>query len=105
MLENIDGILEHTDGLDFGEIAASYVLMRATERGLRIISEAAKELPPEVRALEPDVPWTRIIAIGNYLRHEYYRISPSDIQSVIEVHLPALRPAVMRLLDRVDDPF
>lgn len=101
MLQNIDGILGSTAGLPFARIASDFLLLRATERALQIISEAAKELPPEVRELEPEVPWRQIIGIGNYLRHEYYRINEADIRSILEVHLPNLRPAVIRLLQRV----
>lgn len=103
MLENINGILDHTSGLQFDAILSDYLLIRATERGLQIISEAAKELPPEIRALEPDVPWSQIIGIGNFLRHEYYRINESDIRSILEVHLPALLPAVERLMKRLPE--
>ncbi len=102
IIENIDGILSHTDGLAFEAIVGNFVLIRAVERSIQIISEAAKELPPELRSLEPDVPWQGIIGIGNFLRHEYYRINHNDIRSILTVHLPALRPAVIRLMARLD---
>lgn len=46
MLENIDGILAGTDGMSAEQISGSYILLRAVERSVQIISEAAKELPP-----------------------------------------------------------
>ena len=76
MLENIDGVLDITAGQTISAILESFVLIRATERALQIISEAAKELPPDVRDREPGVPWKNIIGIGNLLRHEYYRLDP-----------------------------
>ncbi|MCE7029736.1 DUF86 domain-containing protein [Jiella avicenniae] len=102
ILENIDGILSHTDGLTFETILGDFVLIRAVERSIQIISEAAKELPADLRSREPDVPWQGIIGIGNFLRHEYYRINHNDIRSILVVHLPALRPAVIRLMARLD---
>jgi uncharacterized protein with HEPN domain len=102
ILENIDGILESTAGLDMSYILSKYMLIRSTERGLQIISEAAKELPQDIRDLEPDVPWSKIIGIGNFLRHEYYRINETDIQSIVKTHLPELRPAVAHLLARLE---
>ncbi|ORE97726.1 HepT-like ribonuclease domain-containing protein [Aurantimonas sp. 22II-16-19i] len=102
ILENIDGILSHTEGLAFETIVGDFVLVRAVERSIQIISEAAKELPPELRSQEPDVPWQRIIGIGSFLRHEYNRINQNDIRSILAVHLPALRPAIIRLMTRLD---
>ncbi|MGV1847942.1 MULTISPECIES: HepT-like ribonuclease domain-containing protein [unclassified Rhizobium] len=72
------------------------------ERCIQIISEAAKELPSEMRASEPDIPWRAIIGIGNLLRHEYYRIRPGDLWDIIHVHLPKLRPAIARLLSEAE---
>ena len=101
MLENIDGVLDITAGLDIDTIVESFALIRATERAVQIISEAAKELPPDVRALEPDVPWRNIIGIGNLLRHEYYKIDTSVLDAILRLELPTLRLAVIRLIGQV----
>lgn len=103
MLENIDGLLDATAGLQIDTILDSFILIRTTERALQIISEAAKELPLEVRATEPDIPWKDIIGIGNFLRHEYYRINAADIQAILVEGLPELRLAVLRLMERLAD--
>lgn len=103
MLENIDGVLDATAGLQIEAILGSFVLIRTTERALQIISEAAKELPDELRAMEPDVPWKAIIGIGNFLRHEYYRLNPTVLATALSDELPKLRPAVLRLMERVQD--
>jgi uncharacterized protein with HEPN domain len=104
ILDTIDGILAAADGLDDAAIAESFVLLRASERAVQIISEAAKELPAEMRAAEPETPWRSIIGIGNLLRHEYYRIRPDDIVDILRNHLPALREAASRMLVRLGEP-
>ena len=68
------------------------------ERAIQIISEAAKELPEEVRSLEPDIPWRNIIGIGNFLRHEYYRVDPHVLDGVLRNELPRLKQAIIRLM-------
>ena len=98
MLDNIDGILAATEGMNGEDVGADFLVTRAVERCIQIISEAAKELPAELRATEPDVPWRDIISIGNLLRHEYYRIRPADMWDILHKHLPQLRPAVVGLL-------
>jgi uncharacterized protein with HEPN domain len=103
ILDNIDGILAATRGRAAAEITESYVIRRAVERGVEIISEAAKALPPELRDREPDVPWKDIIGIGNMLRHEYYRIRDDRMLIIVSDHLPALRPAIVRLIATLDE--
>ncbi|MEZ5890888.1 MAG: HepT-like ribonuclease domain-containing protein [Xanthobacteraceae bacterium] len=100
MIDEIDAVLAMTEGLSAEQIVDDYRNRRAVERAIQIISEAAKELPPEVRAEEPDMPWASIIGIGNMLRHEYYRIKVEHVQDIVLSHLPQLRPAVARLLAR-----
>jgi uncharacterized protein with HEPN domain len=56
MLQEIDGILEAVSGIPFDRVARTYTLIRSVERGLQIISEAAKALPEEVRTAAPQVP-------------------------------------------------
>jgi uncharacterized protein with HEPN domain len=45
-------------------------MQRAVERGLEIISEASRHVPPDLQAPETEIPWRQIAAIGNLLRHE-----------------------------------
>ena len=102
MLDEIDAIASATQGMTAEDVMADYVTRRAVERAIQIVSEAAKELPVEVRVLEPDVPWKELIGIGNLLRHEYYRIKLSRLEAILFDHLPRLRPAVMRLLAKLE---
>jgi len=104
ILEHIDGILRATDGLTPEDAVQSFLVIKAVERCAQVISEAAKELPLELRAQEPDVPWQDIIRIGNLLRHEYYRISDAAMLDILFVDLPKLRPAVMRLIEQHRQP-
>lgn len=100
MLEEIDAILAATNGVSAAAIRDDYLTLRAVERAIQIISEAAKELPLALRNQETEVPWSAIIGIVNLLRHEYYRIETATLHSIVVDHLPQLRPAVSRLLER-----
>ncbi|AMJ62122.1 HepT-like ribonuclease domain-containing protein [Bosea sp. PAMC 26642] len=102
IIESIDGIIDATTGVSGREIAESFVLMRALERAIQIISEAAKELPAEMRALEPSVPWTDVIGIGNVLRHEYHRVREETLLAILTDELPVLRLAAVRLLAGIE---
>lgn len=98
----IDGIQDITAGVDFGHFAASWGTQRAVERGLEIISEASRHVPPELKALTPDVPWRQIAAIGNLLRHEYQRADIRATWNIVEQHLQPLANAVADLIAEVE---
>ena len=48
-----------------------------------------------MKAAYADVPWHKIYGLGNMLRHEYRRIDPSILWSVITDYL--VRPRQVRL--------
>jgi uncharacterized protein with HEPN domain len=41
----------------------------------------------------PDIPWPKIAAVGNVLRHEYRRISPPLLWEIGQDHLAPLEAA------------
>ncbi len=97
MIEAIDGIDGVISGADFEAFVNAWGMQRAVERGLEIISEASRHLPPDLTASEPDIPWRQIAAIGNLLRHEYQRADPNAVWNIVQLHLPALKAALERL--------
>ena len=106
IIEQIDGISAAIAGHDFATIGTSFLYQRALERAVQIISEAAKELPEELRSRYPVAKWGPIIRIGNLLRHEYYRIDPEDMWEIATIHLPQLRPIVEAMLKALpEDPM
>ena len=77
--------------------------MRAVQHALLIIAEAAKHIPPELKNTRPEVPWQKIHGLGNMLRHEYRRIDPTILWSVITDSLDDLDTAAAALLENQVD--
>src|SRR5438552_3589598 len=94
ILEAIDGIESATRGKTIEDYHANWLLRHGIQRGIEIISEAARRVPAELLATQPDVPWEQITGIGNVLRHEYHRVSDPVIWNVVQRHLPVLKTAV-----------
>lgn len=97
MREAIDGILTATAGRTLADYTGNWLLRHAVQRGIEIISEASRALPEDVKALRPEIPWPRVRAIGNVLRHEYFGLSDQVIWGVVIDELPRLRAAVAAL--------
>ncbi len=101
MLASATGISEAISGKTLADYQSSWVLRHAVQRGIEIISEASRSLPDEMIALEPQVPWKQIRAIGNILRHEYHGLSDRIIWGVVIDELPELTFAIERIFERV----
>ena len=90
MLEAIDAIDEACAGLGIVEFERNRIVRLAVQRAIEIISEAARRLPDDVLARHPELPWEKIRAIGNVLRHEYHRVSDKAVWDVVQIELEPL---------------
>jgi len=71
-------------------------------RHLQIIGEAARALPEDVRSLEAEIPWTKIIGMRNILVHGYFEIDTDLVWDAVMRDVPALKPAVERLIRKLE---
>lgn len=99
-IANIDRVLI---GKTFHDFEGDWLLRRGVERGIEIISEASRHIPPELRALQPQIPWHDIASIGNILRHKYHSISMPIIWEVVQKDLPPLKAAVEAIAQHTGD--
>lgn len=72
--------------------------MRARERALLIISEAAKSLPSRLTARYPEVDWRAVCGLGDVPRHDYNRIDPDVIWEILVGKRPELAPVIERMI-------
>jgi uncharacterized protein with HEPN domain len=63
------------------------------ERGVEIVSEASRRLPDDLKARHPEIPWPKVAAIGNVLRHNYEDIAAEVMWAVVRDDLPPLEEA------------
>lgn len=101
-IENaIDGIENAVSGKSIADFSGEWLLKHGVERGLEIISEAARHIPDELLTLAPEIPWKQIRGIGNVFRHEYHKVADPIIWAVVTDSLPPLRQAIGRIRDAV----
>lgn len=103
VLKGIDSIRSFTHAMDRREFAADEKTQSAVEFQLLIISEACAkilDMRADVATKFPDVPWTRVRALANVLRHEYGRVDPEIIWNTVRSDdLEKLAEAVLLLRD------
>ena len=104
MLRNIDAAMEIVGDADLRTYLESFMMQKASERCLEIVSEASKHIPEEVKAEHPEVPWQKIRGIGNVFRHHYSVVDDHVVWLTVKVALPELRPVIVKLLERYKKP-
>lgn len=92
-IERIEEVLSVVTREEFG---AAWQQRWLVERGVEIISEASRHLPPELKERHPHIPWRNVAGIGNVLRHNYESVSAAVLWNLAKDDLPALE-AVCRL--------
>jgi uncharacterized protein with HEPN domain len=104
ILEAINGIQAAIAGKTLDDYSGDWLLKHGVERGIEIISEAARRLPADLRSKRSDIPWKQIFAIGNIIRHNYDEIADRIIFDLVERDLPILKVAISSLESELDEP-
>ena len=86
------------------QYSQDWLLKYGVERAIEIISEATRRIPTDVKSWQPQIPWQRVTAIGNILRHEYDRIVDQVVFEVVEKDLAPLKSAILALEASLDEP-
>lgn len=70
------------------------VLLRAAERLLEILGEAATQVSPDTRAGYPQVDWRGLGRLRIVLAHQYHRTDPNLVWQYAEQDVPGLAEAL-----------
>lgn len=70
----------------------------AIERLLETLSDATKNIPEEMKAKHPDIPWKEIVGFRNRLAHDYLGIDAAVVKKIIQRDIPSLKKAIKALL-------
>lgn len=94
---SIEKIDNYIDGLDFSEFIKDTMAVDAVVRNLTIIGEAAKNIPEEIKAKNPDIAWNEAISMRNKITHEYFGVDEEILWKTITEDLPVLKEQIAKL--------
>jgi uncharacterized protein with HEPN domain len=86
-IERIRGVLD-LDSLETFE--QDWQKRWLVERGVEIISEASRHLTDEIKTRQTEIPWSKVAAIGNVVRHAYDRVAADVLWKLAQDDLPVL---------------
>ena len=92
-------ILRYTEGMNFENFVADDRTFDAVIRNLQIIGEAVKNIPNDVRELNPEMEWRKIAGLRDILAHAYFQIEDEIIWDVMQNKVPSLLGVVSQLLE------
>ena len=99
MLENAEKALSFVQGMDFEAFGRDDKALYAAVRALEIVGEAAKQVPENVRAANPEVRWREVAGMRNKLMHEYFGVNARVVWRTVQEDLPAMIPILRKLLE------
>ena len=92
-------VLRYTEGMNFENFVADDRTFDAVIRNLQIIGEAVKNIPNDVRELNPEMEWRKIAGLRDILAHAYFQIEDEIIWDVMQNKVPSLLGVVSQLLE------
>jgi len=95
ILESIARIQRYLEGMGQARFMGDDRTMDAVVRNFGIIGEAVSHLPEAVLVVHPEIPWSRMKGLRNFVIHEYFGVSPEILWSTANEDLPPL----VRLLE------
>ena len=101
ILVAINEIENYTRKITLDEFSKSSEKKFASVKQLEIIGEAASKITGETKTENPDLEWSKIIALRNLLVHEYYIIDAVIIWNIIMEDLPKLKEQIISLINKV----
>ena len=90
----IERYIENKAVVDFFD---SVQLLDSVIRRIEIIGEAVKNIPDEIKAEYPEIPWKEIAGMHDILIHEYFGIDLELTWEVVTRDIPDLKNKMLRI--------
>ena len=103
IIDAIERVSEHTDGLEEGSFAADKTALDAVLYCLAVIGEATRHIPETVQTSNPKIPWSDMQGMRNIVVHEYFGVSLPIIWHTARFDLPDLRSRLQALIENTSD--
>lgn len=103
ILENMQDAEEFIQGMSYEQFVADKKTANAVLRSIEVIGEATKNVPDNVRAQYPQVPWKEMAGMRDKVIHSYFDVDKEIVWLVVKERIPALRPFVEQILRDLED--
>ena len=98
ILPAAERIGRYTASVQEADFARDEKTVEAVCFALVVIGEAVTNIPWDVEAMAPQIPWRKMKGMRNIAAHERFGIDLSTVWQTATVDVPALKPLVQALL-------
>ncbi|MBM4050361.1 MAG: DUF86 domain-containing protein [Planctomycetes bacterium] len=103
ILDALESAETFVRGLSYNQFVRDDKTVSAVIRKLEIVGEAARQIPEDLRAKHPEVPWRQMAEMRNRLIHAYFKVHYPLVWSTIRDRIPQLKPLIARVLADMKD--
>lgn len=101
MIAAADRVLRYTEKMTYAEFVENDLVKDAVIRNFEIIGESAKHIPFRVQKAHKYIPWQHMLALRNFIVHEFFDIDDEIMWNIIDVDLANNKNDLLRLLRSV----
>ena len=94
ILHHIDLATNFVQGFDRETFVDDIRTIYAVTRCLKIISEASRRLPENLKVRHPEIAWKEMAGAGNVYRHDYEDVAARVVWDTVDRALPPLRVVI-----------
>ena len=92
ILAATDEAIGFVQDFTFDQFSADTRTLNACVRSIEVVGEAARHLTDATKEQYPQVPWQKMVALRNFVIHQYFDVDNNVLWEVLTAFLPAIRP-------------
>lgn len=86
------------EGITLDAFLQDRLRLRALERTIELVGEAARRVSPPCQSSHPEIPWRSLIGQRNLLAHEYGRVNATLLYRTATADVPRLIRSLERII-------
>ncbi len=98
ILSNMQDAEQFIEGMSCQQFVDDKKTFNAVVRAMEVIGEAAKNVPPTLRAQYPTIPWKEMAGMRDKVTHFYFGVDRESIWIAVKERIPPLKPTIEQIL-------
>ncbi|MBF0592930.1 MAG: DUF86 domain-containing protein [Nitrospirae bacterium] len=101
IIESIELIEQFVAGMEIEDFKKDIKTLDAVIKRFENIGEATKNIPEDIKARYPEIPWKEMARMRDKLVHFYFGVKHERLWAVIKNRLPSIKPLLSKMLDEL----
>lgn len=98
IVQNMKDAEEFIRGMSYDQFISDKRSLNAVIRSVEVVGEATKNIPDDIRARYPVVPWKEMAGMRDKLIHLYFGVDKEVVWLVVKDRIPSIRPLIEQIL-------